>query len=76
MEEKVKRVLTDSLQISISEFTPELSIQNHVNWDSLSHLKIIVSLEEEFNVKFSDEEMLELTSYEEILKTLRKKNIT
>lgn len=76
MEEKVKRVLTDSLQISISEFTQELSIQNHVNWDSLSHLKIIVSLEEEFNVKFSDEEMLELTSYEEILKTLRKKNIT
>jgi acyl carrier protein len=73
MEEKIKKILIDSLKISENEFTSGMSMQNNVAWDSLSQLKVIVDLEETFNIKFTDEEMLKLTSYLNILNTIRNK---
>jgi acyl carrier protein len=74
MEEKIKKILINSLGISEHEFTSGISMQNNVAWDSLSQLKIIVDLEELFNIKFTDNEMLKLTSYLNILNTIRNKS--
>jgi acyl carrier protein len=35
------------------------------NWDSISHLSLITSLEEQFNIMFDAEDILKLTSYEQ-----------
>jgi acyl carrier protein len=74
MEEKIKKILINSLGISENEFTSGISMQNNVAWDSLSQLKIIVDLEEVFDIKFTDNEMIKLTSYLNILNTIRNKS--
>lgn len=43
-------------------------------WDSLTHLEVVFMLEEEFGVRFSAEEILELGSQSAIVATLRSKH--
>lgn len=42
-------------------------------WDSLRHMNLIISLEEEFCVRFTDEEMTELISLPLIIDILKAK---
>jgi acyl carrier protein len=44
-------------------------------WDSLNHMNLIVALEEEFNVRFSEEEINELLSLDLIELTIKEKAI-
>ena len=46
------------------------------NWDSLKHMNLILALEEEFNITFSDEEIVEMLSVKIIVKTLKEKGVT
>ena len=54
--ERVKDVLTEQLGIEESEITEEASFQEDLDADSLDLVELIMSLEEEFNVKISDED--------------------
>ncbi|HEY8626176.1 MAG TPA: acyl carrier protein [Solirubrobacteraceae bacterium] len=45
-------------------------------WDSLTHLEIVFMLEERFDIRFSEEEIVELDSLHGILSTLRDKHVT
>ncbi len=44
-------------------------------WDSLNHMNLIVALEEEFNVRFSEEEINELLSLDLIELVIKEKRI-
>jgi acyl carrier protein len=44
-------------------------------WDSLNHMNLIVALEEEFNMRFSEEEINELLSLDLIELTIKEKGI-
>jgi acyl carrier protein len=44
-------------------------------WDSVAHINIILSVEAEYGVSFSPEEMVEALSVEDIAGTLRKKGV-
>ncbi|MBI3252254.1 MAG: acyl carrier protein [Candidatus Omnitrophica bacterium] len=52
------------------------SHQTLEQWDSLSHMKLVTALEEEFGVVFSDSEILELLSYPLVLLILSEKTGT
>lgn len=43
-------------------------------WDSLKHVQLILLLEEHFGVQFSEEEMAELRSSDEIVRAIEQKN--
>jgi acyl carrier protein len=43
------------------------------NWDSLRHMNLIVALEEEFDIVFSDDEMTELLNMKLILSVISDK---
>ena len=49
------------------------SPDNIDNWDSLRHMMLISALEEEFDIQFSDQEMLELLNYKLIKHILTEK---
>ena len=49
------------------------SPDNIDNWDSLKHMMLISALEEEFDIQFSDQEMLELLNYKLIKHILTEK---
>jgi acyl carrier protein len=47
-----------------------ISYGNHYSWDSLTHVLLVSSLESEFGVHFSSEDILNMKNYECILKIL------
>ena len=58
MEEKIKDVLEKILQQDLSQKDlKDINMQTCENWDSLSHLRIIIGLEEEFNIEIDPDEI-------------------
>lgn len=45
-------------------------------WDSLTHIELVFLLEEQFDVRFTEEEIRELTSQAAILSMLQDKHAT
>jgi acyl carrier protein len=70
MNEKLLRVLADTLGLKASEITDRTSIENTPAWDSVIHLNLVLSLEQEFGLKFSPEEFMRMQSVQAIQETL------
>lgn len=60
VEEKVKEILEVLLEHKID--TEDISSDTEELWDSLKHLEIIVTLEEEFGIKFNQDDIPKLNS--------------
>ena len=72
MENKFYEILENILEIKVDENT-NLNMQNCKNWTSLAHIDIIMSLEEEFNIKFNKEELTNLKSQNDLLNAIKEK---
>ena len=70
MEERVREVMAAILGLQEDEIEDDTSPNTVESWDSLKHMNLILALEEEFDVEFSDDQVVELTSYREIRETL------
>lgn len=71
MEEKIQKIMADLFDVPIEEITYESSPSNIKKWDSLNHIKLILSLEEEFNVKFSNLEVLDMQTYKLVVMAIK-----
>lgn len=66
MERRLIPLIANALNIPTTEFFDGISSENSENWDSLASVTIALSLEREFDVVFTVDELSQLTSYEEI----------
>ncbi len=73
MEQKLKNVLADVLGIRLEEINKSITMESSDEWDSLKHLELITAIEEKFDVDFEIEEMIGMTTYENILNILKNK---
>ncbi|EGA8624430.1 acyl carrier protein [Campylobacter jejuni] len=71
MEKQFYEILKNILKIEVNEHT-NLSMNNCPEWNSLAHIDIIMSLEEEFEIKFDKEKLTELNSQNMLLKEIKK----
>jgi acyl carrier protein len=55
-EDRLKKIIAKELSVSEDEVTADASFIDDLNADSLDLVELIMALEEEFNVKISDEE--------------------
>ena len=55
-DERLKKIIAEQLSVSEEEVVPEASFIDDLNADSLDLVELIMSLEEEFGVKISDED--------------------
>jgi acyl carrier protein len=62
-EIKLKKVLSDVFKVDAGMVNDDSSVDNIERWDSLNHLNLILALELEFNVSFSEEQTVEIMSY-------------
>lgn len=62
-ETKLKSVIATVLEIEPTEIDENSSMDTIEAWDSIKHMDLILSLEEEFGVSVPDEEAGDLTSY-------------
>ena len=52
-----------------------MNIRDVESWDSLKHMNLVVSLEQQFNIEFSTEEIIEMKNLNDIYNILKRKDI-
>ena len=62
MENKLQEIVAAILSVNRSEVNENSSSENIDTWDSLNHMNLIMAIEEEFEVTFEEEEIIEMTS--------------
>ena len=75
VKEKVFTVLMNELDIPAQSLNLTLSFNDVESWDSINHLKLVLSLEQEFSTTFSDEDILNMMTVKGILDTVMSKTI-
>ena len=75
MKEKVIKVVSQVMDVPVGELTEDSSPDTVEKWDSLQHMNLVLALEEEFNLSFTDEEIVEMLNVKIIIETLRLKGI-
>lgn len=55
-QDRLKKIIAEQLSVDEEEVIPEASFIEDLNADSLDLVELIMTLEEEFNVKISDED--------------------
>ena len=73
-----KKVLENKLKKIFKKVFKEnkklYDMENTTNWDSLNHLRLIVEIQKEFQVKISNTDVPKLISQKKIIKYISKKN--
>jgi acyl carrier protein len=75
LNERVFKILSQVMNIPVEGVNEHSSPENIEQWDSLQHMNLILALEEDLKIKFTDEELAEMVNLQLILKALRSKNI-
>jgi len=68
---RVLKIVSQVMEVPLEQLKEESSPDTVKNWDSLKHMNLILALEEEFNITFSDEEIVEMLSVEIIVEVLK-----
>ena len=63
MEEKIKQIMSDIFFINISDITENSSQDTIENWDSIGNLNLVTALEEEFEINFTDDQIIEMLNF-------------
>jgi acyl carrier protein len=61
-DEKLKRILKSVFRLNLETIPDDIAYEECPQWDSLSHLTLILTLEEEFGIAIPDEEVQHLIS--------------
>jgi acyl carrier protein len=70
MREKVVGIVSQILEVPPETVTDDLSPEKVETWDSLRHMDLVMALEEEFGIRFSDERILELLNFKVIVEAV------
>ena len=73
MEQQVKQVMADVLNLDPATINGSTSRDRTASWDSLNHINLVVALEQEFQVSFEVSEIEAMLSYMDILEILEQK---
>ena len=73
MEEKIFEIISIIMETNIELININSSSQNIDNWDSLHHMQLILAIEEEFNLEFSDQEIISMVDAQKIISVLQAK---
>jgi acyl carrier protein len=71
MENRVKKIMSEVLDIEIDSINENTSPETVESWDSLKQMNLIVALEEEFDIEFDDEHIIEMMDYKSILENIK-----
>jgi acyl carrier protein len=73
MENKLKQIFVRLFGVAEGSINAASSPASIPKWDSLAHMNLVVSIEEEFQIQLSDDEIPRMTSFGVILDILKSK---
>ncbi|MGF1803539.1 acyl carrier protein [Vibrio gigantis] len=66
-EKKINEVFKSALELAEDANFEKLNMGSHPNWDSISHMILIDSLENEFNLSIEMDDFVDLNSYHRVV---------
>ena len=72
-KEKVFEIIANVLNVNVTEITLESTVGDFPSWDSLGQLNILQSVQDEFDVEFEPEEMMDIEDVNDIIKAVKSK---
>lgn len=73
MQEKLIQIMSTIFEVDVNSINLETTMEDIHSWDSMNHMNLILSIEEEFKIKIEDETALELLSLRAIVDYLSKR---
>lgn len=70
---KLNEIFIDVLDLDECELTDETSAKDIEEWDSLSHIQLIVAIEKTFKIKFTSLEIMKWKNVGEMVTTMEEK---
>lgn len=71
--EKVQEVFREELELDDLVLTNETTADDVEEWDSLSHVQLVVALEKAFSIKFTSREILSWDNVGDLVDCISKK---
>ena len=62
-ELKLKQVIANSFSIPVDSINDDTAVDTVEEWDSLKHLSLVITLEQEFGVSFTVDQTIEILNY-------------
>ncbi|MBW1999228.1 MAG: acyl carrier protein [Deltaproteobacteria bacterium] len=72
VEEKVKKIICEQLDVAEEDVVPEASFVDDLGADSLDQVELIMAMEEEFDLSISDEEAEKITTVKDAIDFITK----
>ena len=72
IQDKTRALISSKMKIGESEITEDKHLFNDLGADSLDFVELCVTLEREFNVKFSEEDMTNVKTVGDLYKLIEK----
>jgi acyl carrier protein len=68
--DRIKNVMSSVFEIPIEEINNKSTTDTIESWDSLKHMNLVIALEKEFNVQFTDDNIIQLVNMKLIMEVL------
>ena len=72
MEDRIKKVVCDTLKIDEPTYSVELAAGDIAEWDSLGHVALLQAVESEFGIVFDVGDAIDIESVEDLFMMVRK----
>ncbi len=73
VENKVKKIIMDRLDVSESEVTSQASFVDDLGADSLDIVEMVMAFEEEFSIEIPDEDAEKIKNVQDVIDYIQKK---
>jgi len=73
--EKINEIIGKTFKISFDESQKNLGMNDVAQWDSLTHMDLIVMIEDELKIQLTGDDIAEMITFDAIRSTV-KKNIS
>lgn len=64
--EKINEIIATVFKIDPKQVEKNLGMGDVGNWDSITHMDLIVSIEEEFKIELSGDDIADMTTFDAI----------
>ena len=72
--EKLKKAFTEALELQLEVINDDLSYGTE-NWDSVAHLALVASIETEFDIMLTSNDVIDMSSFKKAKEILEKYDI-